>query len=119
VGAGECAAGPAWFSGELGAADDRRGVHDQGSVFNDSPYRVTDVRLAVEGFDANQRFVGRVLTWAFGDIAPGGETGFATEPLPGAVDYRIRRRLLRSGGLIRSSWGPTKCQTPIVPRAPR
>jgi len=61
----------------------------KGSVFNDSPYRVTDVRLAVEGFDANHRFVGRLLTWAFGDIAPGGETGFATEPLPGAVDYRI------------------------------
>jgi hypothetical protein len=61
----------------------------KGSVFNDSPYRVTDVRLEVEGLDANLHPVGRMLTWAFGDIAPGGETAFVAEPVPGAVNYRI------------------------------
>ena len=61
----------------------------KGSVFNDSPYRVTDVRLQVEGLDANRQPVGRMLVWAFGDIAPGGETSFVAEPVPGAVSYWI------------------------------
>lgn len=61
----------------------------KGSVFNDSPYRVTDVRLQVEGLDPNRQPVGRTLVWAFGDIAPGGETAFVAEPMPDAVSYRI------------------------------
>jgi len=61
----------------------------KGSVFNDSPYRVTDVRLQVEGLDADHHLVGRTLAWAIGDIAPGGETSFVAEPMPGAVSYRI------------------------------
>jgi len=61
----------------------------KGSVFNDSPYRVTDVRLQVEGLDADRHSIGRTLVWAFGDIAPGGETSFVAEPMPGAVNYRI------------------------------
>jgi hypothetical protein len=61
----------------------------KGNVFNDSPYRVTDVRLQIDGLDADRRLVGRRLAWAFGDIVPGGETSFVAEPLPGAVDYRI------------------------------
>ncbi len=59
------------------------------TVFNDSPYRVTDVRLQVEGLDADHHLVGRTLAWAIGDIAPGGETSFVAEPMPGAVRYRI------------------------------
>src|SRR6267142_7105495 len=61
----------------------------KGSVFNDSLYRVTDVRLQVEGLGPDGQPVGRTLVWAFGDIAPGGETSFVAEPLPGAVSYRI------------------------------
>ena len=61
----------------------------KGSVFNDSPYRVTDVRLQIEGLDADRHPVGHRLAWAIGDIAPGGETSFAAEPLPGAVTYQI------------------------------
>ena len=61
----------------------------KGSVFNDSPYRVTDVRLQVEGLDPDRQPVGQTLVWAFGDIAPGGETSFVAEPVPGAVSYRI------------------------------
>jgi hypothetical protein len=61
----------------------------KGSVFNDSPYRVTDVRLQIEGLDPDRQTVGRTLAWVFGDIAPGGETSFVAEPVPGAVGYRI------------------------------
>jgi hypothetical protein len=61
----------------------------KGTVFNDSPYRVTDVRLRVEGLDADHHSVGRRLAWAIGDIGPRGETFFVAEPLPGAVSYEI------------------------------
>jgi hypothetical protein len=50
---------------------------------------VTDVRLQVEGLDSDRQTVGRTFVWAFGDIAPGGETSFVAEPMPGAVSYRI------------------------------
>ena len=61
----------------------------KGSVFNSSQYRVTDVRLEIEGLDADHHPVGRRLAWAIGDIPAAGETFFAVEPLPGTVDYRI------------------------------
>jgi hypothetical protein len=61
----------------------------KGNVFNDSPYRVTDVRLQIEGLDAERHPVGLRLAWAVGDIDPGGETSFAAEPVPGAISYRI------------------------------
>ncbi len=59
------------------------------SVHNDSPYRVTDVRLRVEGLDADNHPVGERSVWAFGDIVPGGETGCVVESMLGAVTYRI------------------------------
>jgi len=61
----------------------------EGSVHNDSPYRVTDVELAVEGLSADQHPVGQRFVWALGDIAPGSESSFVTEAMPGAVTYRI------------------------------
>jgi hypothetical protein len=61
----------------------------RGRVFNDSLYRVTDVHLQVEGLGPDGQPVGRTRVWAFGDIAPAGETSFVAEPVPGAVSYRI------------------------------
>src|SRR6267142_3103513 len=61
----------------------------EGRVHNDSPFRVTDVRLDVQGLDAGGRPVGRTFAWALGDIAPGGDSSFVTEAVPGAVTYRI------------------------------
>ena len=61
-----------------------------GHVYNESSFRVTDVRLRVEGFDGDDRLVGRTFAWAIGDIVPGGETSFVVETIPGAVTYRIR-----------------------------
>ena len=59
-------------------------------VRNDSPYRVTDVQLEVEGLSAGQRSVGQRVAWALGDIEPGGESSFVIEAIPGAASYRIR-----------------------------
>jgi hypothetical protein len=61
----------------------------EASVHNDSPYRVTDVELEVEGLSADQHSVGRRFVWALGDIDPGSESSFVAEAMPGAVTYRI------------------------------
>jgi hypothetical protein len=62
----------------------------EASVNNDSPYRVTDVQLEVEGLSADQHSVGQRVVWALGDIDSGGESSFVAERIPGAVTYRIR-----------------------------
>jgi len=61
----------------------------EGLVRNDSPYRVTDVQLEVEGLTPDERSAGRRVVWALGDIEPGGESSFVTEAMDGAVTYRI------------------------------
>lgn len=61
----------------------------QGSVYNSSPYRVTDVRLQVEGIDGENHPVGQLFAWAIGDIPPGGESSYVADTIPGAVAYRV------------------------------
>jgi hypothetical protein len=58
-------------------------------VHNDSPFRVTDVRLQLEGLGADRQAVGWTFAWAVGDLVPGGETSFVFDALPGAVSYRF------------------------------
>jgi hypothetical protein len=60
-----------------------------GWVHNDSGLRVTDVRLRVEGLDADRRPVGETFAWTQGDIPPGGQGYFVCPTLPGAATYRI------------------------------
>jgi hypothetical protein len=61
----------------------------EGRVHNDSRFRVTDVRLRVDGLDADGHSMGWTFAWAVGDIVPGGETSFVVEGMPGAVSYHI------------------------------
>ena len=61
----------------------------EGRVHNASRFRVTDVRLQVEGLNADGQPVGRAFAWALGDIGPGGDTSFIVEGMHGAVTYRI------------------------------
>jgi hypothetical protein len=61
----------------------------EGHVYNDSPNRVTAVRLQVEGLDADSHLVGQALVWALGDVVPGGKASFVVETIRGAVTYRI------------------------------
>ena len=62
----------------------------QGSVRNDSPLRVTDVQLEIEGRDGDGRALGHTFGWVAGDIVPGGEASFVVEGISGAESYRIR-----------------------------
>ena len=61
----------------------------EGRVHNDSRFRVTNVRVEVEGLDGNGQPVGRKLAWALGDIEPGGESTFIVEDMRGAATYRF------------------------------
>ena len=60
-----------------------------GWIRNGSPFRVSSVRVRIEGFDANHRAVGEGMAWAIGDIDPGGQCYFVAPALPGAADYGI------------------------------
>ena len=62
----------------------------EGRVHNESRFPVTNVRLQIEGFDGDSRPVGRTSAWAIGDIAPGGETSFVFEAMPGGIIYQIK-----------------------------
>jgi len=84
-----------WFRVSWGpSGDDAQPVFQgapsriRGNVLNDSPYRVTNVRLEIEGLNTENRSVGRIVVWGVGDIAPGGRTYFVAEPIPGSVSYR-------------------------------
>jgi hypothetical protein len=61
----------------------------EGHVYNASSVWVTDVRLQVEGLDAEGHVVGRRFAWALGDIVPGGESSFVVDTVGGAAGYRI------------------------------
>jgi hypothetical protein len=61
----------------------------EGYVQNDTLYRVSNVRLRIEGFDAERRPVGEHYIWAFGDIAPSDRSYFVAPILPRAASYRI------------------------------
>jgi hypothetical protein len=61
----------------------------EGQVHNDSDFWVSNVRLRVEGLDAEKRPVGELYAWTFGNIAPGGWAYFVVQTMPGAATYRI------------------------------
>lgn len=61
----------------------------EGYVQNDTVYRVSAVRLRIEGLDANGQAVGETSTWTFGAIPPGGRGHFVVPPVPRATTYRI------------------------------
>jgi hypothetical protein len=57
----------------------------EGYVYNDSPIRVTDVRLHVVERDSAARPVGEAWGWVFGDVPAGGSAYFAI-PLEAVAD---------------------------------
>jgi hypothetical protein len=61
----------------------------EGYVENVTAFRVSAVRLRIEGFDASGQSVGETSTWTFGSIAPGGRGHFVVPPVPRASTYRI------------------------------
>jgi hypothetical protein len=60
-----------------------------GYVQNASPFRVTNVRLQIDGLDAGGRSVAHAFGWTFGDIAPGDRGYFTAPAISGATAYQI------------------------------
>jgi hypothetical protein len=60
-----------------------------GYVYNDSTYRIGNVRLRVEILDGSNAVVGERFAWVFGDVTPGGRAYFTLAPPPAGQNYRI------------------------------
>jgi hypothetical protein len=84
----------------------------EGQVQNTSPFRAIDVRVQIEGVDAENHSVGQRLVWLSDDIAPGGTTSYFSESILGAVGYRVSVASfeLVSGGeaVIDAESGPSR-----------
>ena len=78
------------FRVEWSASDPSpNGVRLQGYVYNDSRYRVTNVRLRIVALDDEHRAMTEIFTWVYGDVPAGGRTDFAAPYMPPATAYQV------------------------------
>jgi hypothetical protein len=61
----------------------------EGYVNNISPYSTTNIRLVVEGLDAQGQVLNQQVAWVPGDLLGGGRLFFQI-PTPPAPGYRVR-----------------------------
>jgi hypothetical protein len=61
----------------------------EGYVYNDSLYRVTNVRLRVVALDGSGDAEGETWGWVFGDVPAGGRAYFALPLSKPAATYRV------------------------------
>jgi hypothetical protein len=77
-----------WFRVSLPPSPEGGKSRISGEVRSQAPYRVTNVRIEIEGLNADNGPAGRTFAWAVGDLPPGGATFFAVQPIRGSVSYR-------------------------------
>lgn len=65
-----------------------RGLAVEGYVYNGLPWRITNVRLRVEGMDSAGRVTGESFGWVLGDVAAGGRGSFYVPISSPATAYR-------------------------------
>ena len=76
------------FRFELAQADGPRGLGVAGYVYNGLPWRITNVRLRVDGVDANGTVTASASGWVVGDVKAG-ERGYFYVPVSSpATTYR-------------------------------
>jgi len=76
------------FRFELAQADGPRGLGVAGYVYNGLPWRITNVRLRVDGVDANGTVTASVSGWVMGDVEAGGHGYFCVPVSSAAKTYR-------------------------------
>jgi hypothetical protein len=77
------------FRFELGEAENpHRGRAVEGYVYNELPWRITNVRLRVESVDSAGTVTGQNSGWVLGDVKAGGRGYFFVLVAPGAATYR-------------------------------
>ena len=76
------------FRFDLEEAESHRGRGVEGYVYNDSPWRITNVRLRVESVDPSGTVTNESSGWVVGDVKAGGRAYFYV-PVPShAASYR-------------------------------
>ena len=76
------------FRFELAQANGHRGLGVEGYVYNGLPWRITNVRLRVEGVDGNGTVTASTSGWVMGDVTAGGRGYFYVPLSSPAKTYR-------------------------------
>jgi len=76
------------FRFELAQADGPRGLGVEGYVYNGLPWRITNVRLRVDGVDANGTVTASASGWVVGDVKAGDRGYFYVPVSQPAKTYR-------------------------------
>jgi hypothetical protein len=84
----EPATADAPFRFELAQADGHRAPGVEGYVYNGLPWRITNVRLRVEGVDANGTVTASASGWVMGNVQAGGRGYFYVPVSSPAMTYR-------------------------------
>jgi hypothetical protein len=76
------------FRFELEEARSHRGRGVEGYVYNDLPWRITNVRVRVESVDGNGTVTSSASGWVIGDVRAGGRAYFYVAVSSAAATYR-------------------------------
>jgi hypothetical protein len=79
---------PGQFRFDLEESNTPRGKAVEGYIYNESPWRITNVRLRVQSVDPNGTITNESSGWVVGDVRAGGRSYFYV-PVPAhAASYR-------------------------------
>lgn len=76
------------FRFDLEEADSPRGKGVEGYIYNQSPWRITNVRLRVQSVDRNGTVTNESSGWVVGDVKAGGRSYFYVSVPAHAASYR-------------------------------
>jgi hypothetical protein len=76
------------FRFDLAQAAGPRGLAVEGFVYNDLPWRITNVRLRVDSVDGDGTVIASAWGWAIGDVNAGGRGYFWVPVSSPASTYR-------------------------------
>ena len=76
------------FRFEIAESDGPRGLGVEGYVYNGLPWRITNVRLRVDGVDANGTVTASASGWVVGDVKAGDRGYFYVPVSQPAKTYR-------------------------------
>jgi hypothetical protein len=79
---------PTQFRFELEEARSHRGRGVEGYVYNDLPWRITNVRVRVDSLDGNGTVTSSATGWVIGDLRAGGRAYFYVPVSSLAATYR-------------------------------
>ena len=76
------------FRFDVEESDTPRGKGVEGYIYNESPWRITNVRLRVQSLDPNGTVTSESSGWVVGDVKAGGRSYFYVSVPAHAASYR-------------------------------